>query len=102
MVVRRTVGDFVSLGPLPDESSGEATIAQYQSYLVRIEPPVTDDEAALLVGSFGPDDCYGLAWTLVHLIESAPSGSPIRAEPATTSNEWLRRLWRRSQKESRD
>ena len=67
----------------------------------RVDPaihrrPVTDDEAALLIRCFGPDDCFGLAWTLLHLIETAPGRLPLKAEPSPAENEWVRRLWDRA------
>jgi hypothetical protein len=96
MAVRKAVEDFVRLGPLPDSSAPEEIIALHQIHLQRIKRPVTDEEATLLLGSFGPDDCYGLAWTLLHLIESAPGGVPIKSEPDQSDNEWIRRLWDRS------
>lgn len=96
MTIRKAVEDFVQLGPLPDSSASEETIALHQTYLQRIKRPVTDEEAALLISSFGPDDCYGLAWTLLHLIESAPGGIPIKSAPSQSDNEWIRRLWDRS------
>ena len=96
MHIRKAVEDFVRLGPLPDSSAPEETIALHQVHLRRIEQPVADEEAALLVELFGPDDCFGLAWTLLHLIESAPGGTPITVEPKASDNEWIRRLWERS------
>lgn len=54
-------------------------------------PPVTNEEARVLVTLFGPDECYGLAWTLVHLIETAP-GWPIADCLGGTGNEWIQRL----------
>ncbi len=96
MGVRKEVEEFVALGPLPDATADESVIATYQEHLDTIRPPVSDDEAALLIGAFGPDDCYGLAWTLLHLIESAPGGVPLKSQPSTSENEWLRRLWSRS------
>ena len=44
--------------------------------LESVAKPVTDDEAAALAQLFGPGDCFGLAWTLVHLVESAPRVAP--------------------------
>ncbi len=99
MPIRREVSDFASLGPLPDENADEAVIAAHQRCLSQIESPVSDEEAELLIRLFGPDDCYGLAWTLLHLVESAPGGTPLTAEPDHTANEWLRRLWQRSRRE---
>ena len=57
---------------------------------------MTDEEAKLLLGSFGPDDCFGLAWTLLHLIETAPGARHLVVEPSATDNEWIQSLWRRS------
>jgi hypothetical protein len=96
MTVRQVVQDFVKLGPLPASSAPEETIAKHQVQLTRINPPLTDAEAATLVSCFGPDDCYGLAWTLLHLVESAPGGIPVKEPPPETANEWIKRLWARS------
>jgi hypothetical protein len=96
MSVRPEISEFAALGPLPGSSASEELIAKYERCLARISGPVSDDEATLLVHSFGPDDCYGLAWTLLHLIESAPGGTPLKEQPASGANEWLQRLWARS------
>lgn len=96
MGIRHLVEDFAQLGPLPDSDAAEDVIALHQSRLERITPPISDEEAARLIVCFGPDDCYGLAWTLLHLIESAPGGAPIDAEPNASANQWVRRLWERS------
>jgi hypothetical protein len=96
MALRQVVQDFVKLGPLPDASASEETIATHQALLTRITGPLSDEEASALVACFGPDDCYGLAWTLLHLVESAPGGIPIKEVPPDTANEWIKRLWARS------
>jgi hypothetical protein len=94
--VRESVIEFVKLGPLPDSSASAEKIALHQVRLARIKPPVTDEEAELLAKCFGPDDCFGLAWTLLHLVESAPGRIPIKSRPSPQDNEWLRLLWDRS------
>ncbi|MGP3974308.1 hypothetical protein ACTWQF_09805 [Streptomyces sp. 8N114] len=43
---------------------------------------------------FGPDDCYGIAWTL-HLIETGPNPVLTR-KPAPDANEWHHILWKRA------
>ena len=96
MSVRREVEEFVALGPLPDENADESVIAKHQERLEKITKPVSADESVLLIGAFGPDGCYGLAWTLLHLIESAPGGPPLTSEASSGDNEWLRLLWVRS------
>jgi hypothetical protein len=40
-------------------------VERYQHLLDSITPPVTDAEAEALVLLFGPDDGFGLAWTLL-------------------------------------
>src|ERR1051325_10028561 len=97
MAVRQVVRDLVSLGPFPDsDSATEDVVERYGAHLDRIEKPITDSEAELLLTCFGPDECYGLAWTLLHLIETAPGGIPIKTKPADSDNEWIRLLWDRS------
>jgi hypothetical protein len=96
--VRGEVLQLVHMGRLPTEQADEDVIARYQQRLEAISRPVTDVEADLLVECFGPDDCYGLAWKLLHLIETAPGGSPVRVEPHEGANPWLRYLWNRTQR----
>jgi len=62
------------MGPLPAEQSASVEELQERERLLKsIHKPVMDAEARELVKIFGPDDCYGLAWAMLHLIESAPS-----------------------------
>ncbi|WP_405858249.1 hypothetical protein OG407_14540 [Streptomyces sp. NBC_01515] len=51
--------------------------------------------ARALVACFGPDDCYGVAWTLLHLIETGPNPA-LTVEPVPGANEWHRRLYDRA------
>jgi len=90
------VRNFVRLGPLTSEldnsEEGDEAFDELERALHAIEKPVTDDEAQLLLGSFGEDNSFGLAWTLLHLIESAPS-PPVTSEPPPGSNSWIVRMW---------
>jgi len=101
MTMRNGVKDFTRLGALPDSSAPVEVIATHEVLLLKIERPVTDEEAAELVKCFGVDDCFGLAWTLLHLIESAPGGIPIKDAPSEQDNEWIRLLWARSHRDHR-
>jgi hypothetical protein len=67
------------------------TIDQQQKLLESIVPPLSDDEAVALLQVFGVDDYFGMAWTLLHLVESAP-GWPIGGALDDISNEWIVRL----------
>jgi hypothetical protein len=96
--MRKEVADFLSLAPLP--SSGEADedqIGRLADALANILPPVSREEAAQLASAFGPDECFGLAWTLLHLIESAPGGAPLAL--IQKDNEWVRLLHERAERQ---
>jgi hypothetical protein len=71
-------------------------VQRFQDAIERISAPVTREEGEALLAVFGPDECFGLAWAVLHLIESTPGGIPIDKPPAETENEWLRYLWERS------
>jgi hypothetical protein len=43
-----------------------------------------------LIDYFGIDNCYGLAWTLMHLVETAPTFR-ISVEPPTGTNSQIAR-----------
>ena len=90
--MRKEVHELVSMGSLPDcETVTEEQLKRYAGLLSRVIPPVSNDEARSLVLLFGPDDYYGLAWTLLHLIESAP-GWPLHDCLKDPNNEWTERL----------
>lgn len=77
-MVRRQVSDFIALGKLPSEDGEpdealEEAVEQAGALLDLIERPVSDEEAHALAECFGQDVCFGLAWSLLHLIETAPS-----------------------------
>jgi hypothetical protein len=99
-VMSKEVQELVNMGPLPDcETVAEEQLKMYESLLRRVTPPVSNDEARSLVRLFGPDDCYGLAWTLLHLIESAP-GWPLHDCLKDTRNEGTERLRLRAERSS--
>ncbi len=96
MAIRDSVRDFIALGPLPrsdDDAVEPEDLDNFARHLKAIERPVSDEEAAALLASFGPDDCFGLAFSLVHLIETAPGAPPIHVRPAVTDNLWVKTLW---------
>ena len=92
-MLRSEVADFVRLGPLPDSEASEERIALHQVLLQASRKPVTNEEAEALIHSFGPDDCYGLGWTLLHIIESAPK-VPAISPQALANSEWLQMVWK--------
>lgn len=92
--MRISVQNFVALGRLPAETAGSSEIAEHERALEAIEPPLADGEAKALLSCFGPDDCFGLAWSLVHLIETSPTPFPASC-PASCANKWEILLYRR-------
>ncbi|MEW1913302.1 hypothetical protein AB0442_33595 [Kitasatospora sp. NPDC085895] len=93
--MRPDVAAFLADGPLPDEDAHEDEIARRVRQLEAIARPVTAEEAVRLAECFGPDDCYGVARSLLHLVESAPGPVPA-VEPGPDANEWHHRLRRRA------
>ncbi|MEU9994721.1 hypothetical protein [Streptomyces sp. NPDC050848] len=93
--MRPEVQTFIADGPLPDEDATEEELERRDEQLRAIGRPVTGEEAKALVSCFGPDDCYGIAWSLLHLIETGPN--PVLAsDPGPDANEWHQRLYLRA------
>jgi hypothetical protein len=96
VTIRDEVREFCRCGRLPsehdDSEDADADLDSRQRLLHAIARPVSDEEARLLITCFGDDNCYGLAWTLLHLVETAPT-PPVTSEPPPGSNEWIQRLW---------
>jgi len=93
-MIRDDVRRLSALGPMPNSSATTpAQVDQYDDLINQIVQPLTDDEARALLGVFGDDDYFGVAWSLLHLIETAPH-VPIDGPPADDANEWVRRIWR--------
>ena len=100
-MVRKEVEELRKMGPLPSEKESienpPSLLERYQQLLLSIEKPVTDEEAAILAGVFGVDDCFGLAWTLAHLIETAPNWSADEYLE-NAGNEWVKSLREREKR----
>ncbi|MFF3987955.1 hypothetical protein ACFY0B_25595 [Streptomyces sp. NPDC001797] len=95
MTVSDAVRSLLEKGPLPSEN--EATdddLEDFERLLEEIQQPVSPEEAQLLLNAFGTDNCYGLSWTLLHVIETSPV-QPVISEDAATRNEWLKLLLER-------
>ena len=68
------IENLIRLGPLPSSAGAIAAVVQtFEEQLSKVQTPISDDEARALVRLFGPDDCFGLAWTLLRLIETSPN-----------------------------
>jgi len=96
MKMQDAINALLRLESLP--SSATATVSTVQTFeeqLSKVKAPVTEEEACALVQLFGPDDCFGLAWILLHLIETAP-GWPIESALHGQEGEWIDRLRKRA------
>lgn len=92
--MRQEIRELVHLGPLSEsETAEEEQLKRYETLLSSLTIPLSNDEVRCLVRLFGPDDCYGLAWTLLHVIETAP-GWPLF--DCLQDHPWHERLRRRA------
>lgn len=97
MPIRKAVEDLVRAGVLPAEDEAvEAEIEERQRLIELIDPPISDDEAQALLMVLGVDDCFGLAWSLIHMIETALSAL-IADYSQNADNEWVSLLEERRQ-----
>lgn len=95
--VRDQVRQLCALGSLPPATATSPEhLRAYETLLSKVTRPLSDDEARALVVLFGPDDCYGLAWTLLHLIETAP-GWPL-PDCLQGTGEWIETLRSRARR----
>jgi hypothetical protein len=94
--MQSAVEALIGLGPLPRSVAASIPALQtFEEWLARVQTPISNEEARALVRLFGPDDCFGLAWTLLHLIETAP-GWPIEDALDGLEGEWIERLRERA------
>ena len=94
--MRSEIANLVQLGTLPSErGASPERIQQFEQCYRAISRPVSDEEARALVALFGNDGCFGLASSLVHLIETAPAW-PLVDCLENTENEWVAELRQRA------
>jgi hypothetical protein len=91
--MRPEVQHLVGMGQLPSSASAIPIIQEWQEALENIKPPLSDEEAVALTKLLpnAEDECYGLAWTLIHLIETAPTW-PLSHDIEESDNPWIARL----------
>ena len=94
--MQTAVRAILSLGALPPSTEiSDNLLESFEQRLAEVKVPISDLEALELVKLFGPDDCFGLAWTLLHLIETAPSW-PVPGALNGLKGEWAERLRERA------
>src|SRR5438552_4354457 len=77
--MRPAVQNLIALGPMPGEANADAdVVSRFQEVVEALPERATDDEAVALLDVFPADDdsLFGLAWAVLHLIETAP-GWPL-------------------------
>lgn len=88
--MRNAVAQLVALGKFPSEATASASSVQvFESLLMTIDPPLTKDEALAVLDAFGDDSSFGLAWSLLHLVETTP-GWPYVEAHRKNSNPWVK------------
>lgn len=60
---------------MPDETASGETVQAFERLVRSLEAPASDDEARALLDVFPRDDSslFGLAWSLLAFIETAPN-----------------------------
>ncbi|HSI51138.1 MAG TPA: hypothetical protein VLA61_22980 [Ideonella sp.] len=90
--MRTVVEELVEMGRLPDEQTATVeALKRIQALVEQIPPPLANEEARALVALLGDDSCFGLAWSLLHLIETAP-GWPLADALVGRDSEFARML----------
>jgi hypothetical protein len=72
---------IVDLGPMPADAPDieEDLLSTWASAIEDLELPLSEDESIALLACFPPDDStvFGLAWSLLHAVETAPYGPEL-------------------------
>jgi hypothetical protein len=83
---------------LPDEANPDAAWDEWQQAADGLAAPATDVEAAAILPLLPPNERsgFGLAWPLLHFVETAP-GWPLM-DRLDDSTPWLRFLRERAER----
>lgn len=94
-MVRDEIRQLQALGAFPASNDVDVTKLELQEQLLgRVVAPISKEEARACAALLGPDDYFGLAWTIVHLMEGAP-GCPLLDCLSVLHDEWKQRLLKR-------
>lgn len=88
----------MALGQLPDEAKPDAAWNEWQHAAQALRAPATDEEAAAVLPVLPADEGsgFGIAWSLLHFVETAP-GWPLM-DRLDDSTWWLRFLRERAER----
>jgi hypothetical protein len=78
------------LGPLPDasEAIADGILEKYEELFESIAPPQGIEEAIILAQLFPKSSCFGLEWTILHLLEKTPNWPLYKVIESCLSDEW--------------
>lgn len=100
-MLRKEIQKLVELGRFPsEEDASDGILRKIEEAYRTIERPIRDEEAEALLALFGDDNCYGLAFSMMHLIETAP-GWPISRCLDNAHNPWILELKARASRGGR-
>lgn len=102
MKIRNEINRLNELGQMPnhdDDTVQDSVIEEYENLLGSINKPINKKEAEILVKLFPKESCYGIEWTLLHIVESVYN-TISRDEyndliAKCNSNEWKETLFSR-------
>jgi hypothetical protein len=90
--MQKAVVGLMALGRFPsDLEATEEHVAAAANLIEQINRPVSKAEALELVKLFGPDTYFGLAWSLLHLVETCADW-PLDFSGLVVEPEWAERL----------
>jgi hypothetical protein len=96
--MRSSVAQLVALGRLPnEENAGVPELQSFEAALKAIERPLSDEEALALLSVFPSEEnsCFGLAWSVLHLIETSRNW-PLREARLQQGNPWVKSMLARA------
>jgi hypothetical protein len=96
-MIRPEVRTLAEFGPLGDEEScPQGELEAIEDSYSRIERRLTLDEARILLPLLdrpSEDSLFGLAWSVLHLLETAPGWPPEELNsPRMDPRPWIERL----------
>lgn len=93
-MIRPEIEELERLGPLPadddDDPGIDRKLFDVEHLLAAVDPPVTVEEGRVLAALFPRDGgtCYGLAWSLLHLIETLDADDLGAVVTGVNSAQW--------------
>jgi hypothetical protein len=96
--MRSSIEKIRTLGVMPgDATADDQAVKRWEEAVGSIELPVSCEEATVLMGALPHDEssCFGLAWTMLHAIETAPGYGVDFVEQSAAVGPWRATLLHR-------